>query len=245
MMPKVVVVTALYNQAQFIAQTIESVLDQDYRGPLEHIIVDDASTDNSLQIAKQYEERFPDRVRVVRNEVNRMLPASRNAGINATTSDLVLPLDSDDRLMPNYLSRTVPYFGNERMGMVSTYFEFAPEPDMLAKGHAVAVCGPPNSAYPLYKPTREQILNGNCLPVVSLLRRSMLTELGNYPEIMNRGSEDWALWAKIVFSGKWDIFVLPEVLFRYRIHKDSMCRSNIMEPNFEITRQKIRTLCGQ
>ncbi len=129
MMQKVTVVTALYNQARFVGQTIESVLNQDYAGEIEHIVVNDASTDNSLAVVQSYIDGWnharPNRtLRVVNNAVNMMLPATRNAGINATTSDLVLPLDSDDRLMPNYLSRTVPYFGDERMGMVSTYFEF-------------------------------------------------------------------------------------------------------------------------
>src|SRR5208282_6717619 len=100
MKPKVTVVTALYNQAQFVAQTIESVLAQDYDGPLDHIIVNDASTDGSLAVAEYYAEKYPNRVLVVSNAKNMMLPATRNVGIKATASDLVLPLDSDDRLMP-------------------------------------------------------------------------------------------------------------------------------------------------
>ena len=128
------------------------------------------------------------------------------------------------------------------VGMVSTWIHLCPVWDMVAHhGHTEQRVGAPDSGYPIFPPTKEQIMNGNSLSVCSLLRREMLTELGNYPEDFKNGSEDWALWASIVFQGKWRIDVVQEYLLDYRVHKDSMCRSKIMAP-FEVSRARIQAL---
>lgn len=238
---RVSIIVPLYNQAHFVRETLDSALAQKYPN-FEIIVVNDASTDHSLQIAKNYQQGNPDMIRVINNEVNKGLPATRNVGIRAATGDLILPLDSDDRIKPDFLAKTTALM-TDGVGMVSTWLQLCPTPDMIEKGHNVCLVGQPGSAYPVYPPSRGEILNGNCLSVCSLLRKSMLDELGGYPEVMNRGSEDWALWAMIVWKTQWKIRVVPEHLFLYRIHKDSMCRSSHMAP-FEESKAKIWRLCG-
>jgi len=245
MSSKVSVIVPLYNQAQFVRETIESVFMQTYKN-FEIIIVNDASTDKSVDAVMPFVNGNPDQVFLYHNPVNKGLPATRNVAISHATGDYILPLDSDDRIAATYLEKTVGVMDSAPdIGVVSTWMHVCPLPEMISfHGHSDAFVGQPGSGYPIYAPTKEGILKGNSLPVCSLLRKTMLAELGNYPEIMNRGSEDWALWAMVVHSEKWRIQVYPEHLFVYRVHKDSMCRSAIMEPNFEITKAKIRRLCG-
>lgn len=238
---RVSIIVPLYNQAHFIRETLDSALGQRYPN-FEIIVVNDCSTDNSLEIAQAYATGNPDVVRVISNERNIGLPATRNVAIRAATGELILPLDSDDRIHPDFLAKTANMM-QDGVGLVSTWINICPTPDMIQKGHAPHPTGHPGSGYPIHPPRRHEILNGNCLSVCSLLRKSMLEELGGYPESMNRGSEDWALWAMIVWKTKWATRVVPEYLFFYRIHKDSMCRSSHMAP-FEESKEKIRRLCG-
>ena len=243
---KVSIIIPLYNQAQFVRETIESIFLQTYKN-FEIVIVNDASTDGSVEAVMPFVIGNPDQVYLYHNEANKGLPATRNVAISHAKGDYILPLDSDDRIAPTHLEKTVAVMDTRSdIGIVATWMRICPTPDMLAHSqpHSDCLTGQPGSAYDIYAPTKDQILKGNCLPVCSLIRKKTLSEMGGYPEIMNRGSEDWALWSMIVCSDRWGVRVIPEHLFLYRVHKDSMSRSPIMEPNFEITKAKIRGLCG-
>lgn len=92
--PLVSVVMPVYNAARFLAQAIESVLGQTYR-ELELIMVDDCSSDDSMQIMRSY-ERQDTRIRIITNAVNCGAAGSRNEGIRAATGRYIALLDSDD-----------------------------------------------------------------------------------------------------------------------------------------------------
>ena len=216
---RVSIITPLYNQEEYIAETIESALAQTYKD-VEIIVVNDASTDGSLAVAQKY----ADRVKIVSNPVNRGLPATRNIAISHATGDLILPLDSDDKIDPQYLEKTVALM-TDGVGVVATWMWVEPVADMLSKGHSRAALGAPGSGWPIYAPTKQQILHGNSIPVCSLIRRKALEETGGYDETFYDGAEDWGLWCGIVSLGTWSIRVLPEYLFHYRVHAKSMCRS--------------------
>jgi glycosyltransferase involved in cell wall biosynthesis len=96
-MTRVSIVITAYNHERFIGQAIESVLAQ--RGPfsLEVIVGDDASTDGTLAIARSYEERFPDVVRVLPPPVeNLRFPRNFERCVRAATGDFVSVCDGDD-----------------------------------------------------------------------------------------------------------------------------------------------------
>jgi len=102
---KVSIVTPSYNQAPFLAETIESVLDQDYP-EIEYVVVDDGSTDGSLAIARRYEERLHALVA----QENRGQVAAINRGFEHTTGGLMAYLNSDDTLLPGAVSEMVAEF---------------------------------------------------------------------------------------------------------------------------------------
>jgi len=234
---KVSVIIPLYNQAEFVSETIESVLAQTYKN-YESVIVNDASTDNSLEVAKRYMPH----VKVLSNPQNMGLPATRNAAIRNSDGELILPLDSDDKIDPTHLEKTTAAMVDD-VGLVSTWLHIEPTEEMRKQNHWPGPSGHPGSGYPIFPPTREQILKGNCLCVCSMMRRVVWEEVGGYPEEMNRGSEDWAMWSKIVCNTNWKVVVVPEHLFHYRVHPKSMCRSKHMAP-FEESRERIRKMCG-
>lgn len=217
----------LYNQGKFVTETLESIFAQTYKD-FEVVCVDDASTDDSLAVVT----KFADRVRVFSNPTNRGLPATRNIALGHSVGDLILPLDSDDWIEPDYLEKTVARM-TDGVGVVSTWIHIF--------GLGRESTGAPGSSYPIFVPTLEQITSGNTLAVCSLIRRETLLEVGGWPEDFTRGSEDWALWCSIVALNKWKIDVIPEYLFHYRVHKNSMCRSKTMAP-FSETLARIQSI---
>ena len=88
-----------YNRPLFLQEAIESVLSQTYR-PIEVIIVDDGSTDDTPQRIRQLVEKEPDVIRSIRID-NRGPGGARDAGLRASKGEFIQYLDSDDLLMPN------------------------------------------------------------------------------------------------------------------------------------------------
>ena len=98
---KVSIVTPSYNQAQFLEETIESVLAQDYP-EIEYVIVD-SSTDGSLEIARRYEDRL--HALVAQEDAGQV--AAINSGFERTSGDLMAYVNSDDTLLPGAVSEMV------------------------------------------------------------------------------------------------------------------------------------------
>ena len=98
--PLISVVIPLYNKAKFICETLDSVLQQDYSN-LEILVVNDASTDDSLEVIKTYSDS---RIKIINNKTNQGLSESRNIGIKNSKGELIALLDADDTWAINYLS---------------------------------------------------------------------------------------------------------------------------------------------
>jgi glycosyltransferase involved in cell wall biosynthesis len=106
--PKISVITPNYNYGHFIGRTIESVIGQDYDN-LEHIVVDDGSTDNSVDIIKKYVEEFPGKVRLIRQE-NKGQAAAINTGLKNITGDIIAWINSDDWYCDNVFGKIIKEF---------------------------------------------------------------------------------------------------------------------------------------
>lgn len=100
-LPLVTIVTPAYNQAEYLAETIESVLAQDYPN-LEYIVLDDGSTDHTLEVLRGYDGR----IRYERQE-NMGQAKTLNRGWGMGHGSLLGYLSSDDRLAPNAISQLV------------------------------------------------------------------------------------------------------------------------------------------
>ena len=100
-MPVISLIVPVYNVAEFLPACIESVLAQTFRD-FELILIDDGSTDNSLQVLREYEKKDA-RIRVIEQE-NAGVSAARNAGLDAARGDYIGFVDSDDEILPEMLS---------------------------------------------------------------------------------------------------------------------------------------------
>lgn len=103
--PRISIITPSYNQGQFIEETIQSILHQDYPN-LEYIIIDGGSTDQTVEIIKKYETQISYWV----SEPDRGQTHAINKGLAQATGDILAYLNSDDYYLPGVFHQVAAYF---------------------------------------------------------------------------------------------------------------------------------------
>ena len=100
-MDKISIIIPVYNVEKYIAECLESVINQTYSN-LEIICIDDCGSDNSMKIVQEYADK-DNRIKIIRHEKNLGCAVARNTGIDAASGNYIFILDSDDYLMPNII----------------------------------------------------------------------------------------------------------------------------------------------
>ncbi len=208
-MPAVSVILPAYNQATYLGQAVQSVLNQSYID-FELIVIDDGSTDHTKQVACSFNDP---RLRYIYQD-NQGLSAARNTGIRESKGPYLTYLDSDDLFLPAKLAHLCQVL-DER-----------PEIGFVA-GQAVPIDEQGNPIGKIFnKPLpedRRQLLLGNPLHVGSvMLRRSWQEKVGFFDTGL-RSYEDWDMWLRLVKAGcPMDWIARPVSL--YRFHGAQMTR---------------------
>ncbi len=114
------IITPSYNNALFIEETIESVLNQTYHN-WEMIIIDDCSSDNSIEIIKRYAQKEP-RIKLIINKENIGVSDSRNRAIKEAKGTYIAFLDSDDSWLPKKLTKQINLM--RRTGTLMSYSSY-------------------------------------------------------------------------------------------------------------------------
>ena len=201
--PLVSVLLTAYNREPFLASAIESVLGQTYKH-FELLIVDDGSTDRTVEIARAY-ERIDTRVRVVVNERNLGDYRNRNRAAELASGSLLKYHDSDDLMYPHCLSVMVPMLMSEPragFGLSSgARWSGGPCPMLLT----------PRMAY-----QREFFGEGLffCGPAGALFRAEVFRELGGFAE--GGVASDHLFWMRACKTTS--VLLMPADLFWYRLH---------------------------
>ena len=118
-MEKVSVIVPIYNVAKYLDRCVASIVEQDYAN-LEIILVNDGSTDDSLQICAQYAAK-DHRIKII-NHPNQGRGAARNHGLDAATAPLVTFVDGDDFILPNYVTTLVKQKQHYQTGIAQTTY---------------------------------------------------------------------------------------------------------------------------
>lgn len=193
-----------YNQQEYLPKAIESALAQTM--PCEVIVVDDGSTDNSLEIARRYP------VKII-SQVNKGLASARNTGIMQVSNHnpfvYLLFLDADDILMDNCAEKIQNKINETQADIIAPSFR------TFGTSNQKIILMP--------NPKLEDFRTGNRIGYCSAIRRSKLLEVGGYSPRMVEGYEDMHLWINLLTRGA-KITTIPEVLWLYRTKPESMFR---------------------
>ncbi len=209
--PLISVIIPTYNRGWIIKEAIDSVLSQDYRD-FELIIVDDGSTDNTLEILNSYQ----DDITVLRQN-NHGVSAARNLGIMAASGRFVAFLDSDDLWLPQKLSSQVDYFNLNPDAIICQTEEI-----WIRKGVRV---NPKKRHKKPWGMIFEQSL-ALCLvsPSAVMIRRSLFDEVGFFDEKLPV-CEDYDLWLRI--SCRFPVYLIDTPLIIKRGgHDDQLSASS-------------------
>lgn len=211
--PLISVVMPTYNQAHFIKDAIESVLNQTYNN-FELIIVDNYSKDNTEQIVKSFVDP---RIKYFKFSNHGIIAASRNLGIRNSKGGYLAFIDSDDAWLPNKLDIQAEYLEqNPHISLVFSLLKVKSS-DERYNNKLIATKGKSRSGF-MY----NQLLNFNFIVCSSvMLKAPVLVDVGCFdedPEIV--ASEDWDLWLRI--ARKYEIAFIAKELGIYRMHNSSM-----------------------
>ena len=120
------IVVPVYNAANYIADTIKMVCEQTYRD-WELILVDDASTDNSVSVIEDIIKRQKKRIRLIRKRVNEGAAEARNTGIDASAGRFIAFLDADDVWKRDKLKKQVAFMETTGAAFSFHTYEFGDE----------------------------------------------------------------------------------------------------------------------
>lgn len=117
---KVSVIMGIYNCASTLPEAIDSILSQSYTN-WELILCDDASTDQTYQIAESYQRQFPNKIKLLRNDVNSKLAYSLNHCLQYTTGEYIARMDGDDISTADRFEKEIGYLqANPKVQLVGS-----------------------------------------------------------------------------------------------------------------------------
>lgn len=202
--PDVSVIMPTWNAAGYVAETVESVLASQHV-ELELIIVDDASTDNTVAVLKRLARKDP-RIRLAQAKKNCGPSLARNSALQRATGRYVAVVDSDDRIAVNRLKKLVDLADASSADIVvDNMLEFDEDGERLGKTgflKSKAFAKPRNIALADYVRYNHPMQPGDCLGYLKpLFRRETLERLGARYDTALRNSEDYYLVAHLLAQG--------------------------------------------
>lgn len=216
-MPKLSVITAVYNAERYIEESLDSVFAQPYTD-FELILIHDSSTDNTLKLLEPYAERS--NVTLLQNKYNEGYGFSRNRGFVAAQGEYIAIHDADDVSLPHRFQKEVKFL-DERKDIT------------VVGGHAIRISDtgqivgsmvyPPKDTRDAFRVINQFKLN----PIIdpsSMFRRQPILDIGAYrmePEL--KTVHDFDLWCRLLLEGHY-LYNFQEPLIKYRINPAGVTR---------------------
>ncbi|KHD38315.1 glycosyl transferase [Clostridium acetobutylicum] len=221
--PKVSIVMPVYNSERYLAEAIESILDQTYND-FEFIIVDDGSTDESYNIISSYANK-DNRIIVISRE-HRGLVDSLNEGINIARGKYIARMDADDISINNRIEKQFEFLElNKDVDILGTRIEAFGDIDEKQKTIY-------NSAFSIKFDSQniEQVFLTSCaIPHPSVMfKKDSIVKLRGYRKEYDT-AEDYDLWLRAIRNG-YKIVRMDECLIKYRVHNKSKTAVEMFNP---------------
>ena len=212
------VILPTYNCAHFLSESVGSILLQTYN-PYEVIVVDDGSTDNTKEVLNP----FMHRIKYIKLEQNKGLPAARNIGIQSAQGKYIAFIDADDLWLPEKLQTDIEYFGKHPdISMI-----YSKHMNIDDKGRVLDGC------------TKKRLPSGNIfiqlfseqnfiIPSSVVVQKEVFETTGLFDEQLFN-CQDWDMWLRIAFYFKVAGINKQLVKYRHNPHSLSKNRNNVLK----------------
>ena len=206
-MPVITVLMPVFNAEAFVGHAVESILSQTFKD-FEFLVIDDCSTDDSVDIVKSFKDS---RIRLVRNETNLKLARTLNKGLDLAKGEFIARMDSDDISRPDRFERQMEYLKRHAgTGICGSWYRTITEKNRMIVKYPLQ----PDElkAYCLFD-------NPLCHPSVIMRRNLMLKYALRFDPSANP-AEDYDLWVRSLRC--FDVGNIGEVLLDYRVLSTGM-----------------------
>jgi glycosyltransferase domain-containing protein len=222
-----------YNDSRFLPDSLGAICTQT-RPPDEVVVVDDGSTDNSVEIIQSFARRYPF-VRLVRNEQNRGLIYSINRALGEARSQFVVWAAADDRLLPNFLERNIECLiqnpsAQMTVSRLATFRNGSEEVfSYTEKNHGAAFDFGDAPKFLSPEELRERLrksyvwLSGNA----AVVSRTALVQAGAFDEKLRWHADYFSYWVVALRHG---VCLIPETLALMRQHETTYSSAGMSNP---------------
>ena len=208
-MPKISIVLPTFNGERWLAESITSIINQSEKD-WELIIVNDCSTDGTLNIAENF-SKLDHRIKIISNPTNKKLPASLNIGFNVAKGEYLTWTSDDNIYKSNALSKLVSYLETHPdVDMISMDAEFIDENNNFIKRF---------SDYFKYRRNAQYLMVACNVGPAFMYTRHIQSIVGKYDET-KFCVEDYEYWCRIAINGKIDY--VDDVIYQYRVHSNAL-----------------------
>jgi glycosyltransferase involved in cell wall biosynthesis len=213
--PKISVIMPIYNCEEYLKEAVESILNQTFTD-FEFIIVNDGSTDKSLSILREFEQKDK-RIKIISRE-NKGLIYSLNEGIKLAQGKYVARMDGDDVSFPERFEKQVKFMEDNKLAVCGTWATVIDPFGNIIKYYT----------YPPVRKNKIRLYSFFHCPFIHpsvMLEKEILEKVGGYKNYKN--IEDYELWTRIIYKN--NINNIGEMLIKYRIHDNQITKNNKKE----------------
>lgn len=222
MNPLVSIITPTYNSQDFIQQTIDSVVNQTYNN-WELILIDDASTDKTVDIANKNIKDNP-KIILIKNSINQGAGITRNIGIERAKGEFIAFLDADDLWKPEKLKSQIDFMIKNNVDVCFSSYDLINEKGSKLFKRVVA----------LKELTYNKLLRSNYIGNLTGIYNCRT--LGKIKSNKLRKRQDWILWLEAIKKSNKPAVGIQESLAYYRVRENSISSNkfNLLKYNFKV-----------
>ncbi len=217
MSKKISIIMGIYNCADTLSAAIDSILNQTYQN-WELILCDDCSQDSTYSLAKQYLEKYPEKIKLLKNDVNKGLNHTLNRCLAVASGEYIARMDGDDISYPDRLEKEAAVLeNNPDIAIVSTDMEFFDENGVWGRTHVNPV------------PTKRLFIKGTpfCHAACLVRKEAYMAVEGYSEEKRLLRVEDYHLWVKMYAKGYKGVNI-KEILYQMRDDRSAQKRKKLI-----------------